>query len=364
MGLIFREILCSVTLESGHGCIYIAMVILWHMVLFYGIICHFYVVWSNTGMKERFIGEIIKERRKELHLTQARLCEGICEPTTISRLENNEQTPSRNTVRALLQRLGLPDDRWYFAAVTGKELELDRLHNEIISYNILYEKADAEEKASIREKAIAAHNELEKISDKDDSISQQLLARSKVIIGKENGEYTKEEKLSLLTDALKITQPGFDISKIDSELFDYDEVKLINHIAIAYSDLGEHDEALNIWKQLLINLERRFDKIVPVRTQQTLILVGYSRELGITGKYAEAIEYAQQGVDICLKYGVYQNLPALLMILAECFYQVGYTEKSKELFTESFYLCKVVRDEVNKKIAADSLKEYFQIQIN
>ncbi|WP_026489502.1 ATP-binding protein [Butyrivibrio sp. XBB1001] len=111
-------------------------------------------------------------------------------------------------------------------------------------------------------------------------------------------------------------------------------------------------------------LERRFDKIVPVRTQQTLILVGYSRELGITGKYAEAIEYAQQGVDICLKYGVYQNLPALLMILAECFYQVGYTEKSKELFTESFYLCKVVRDEVNKNIAADSLKEYFQIQIN
>ena len=167
-----------------------------------------------------------------------------------------------------------------------------------------------------------------------------------------------------MTDALKITQPGFDISKIDSELFDYDEVKLINHIAIAYSDLGEHDEALNIWKQLLINLERRFDKIVPVRTQQTLILVGYSRELGITGKYAEAIEYAQQGVDICLKYGVYQNLPALLMILAECFYQVGYTEKSKELFTESFYLCKVVRDEVNKNIAADSLKEYFQIQIN
>ena len=267
-------------------------------------------------------------------------------------------------MRALLQRLGLPDDRWYFAAVTGKELELDRLHNEIISYNILYEKADAEEKASIRENAIAAHNELEKISDKDDSISQQLLARSKVIIGKENGEYTKEEKLSLLTDALKITQPGFDISKIDSELFDYDEVKLINHIAIAYSDLGEHDEALNIWNQLLINLERRFDKIVPVRTQQTLILVGYSRELGITGKYAEAIEYAQQGVDICLKYGVYQNLPALLMILAECFYQVGYTEKSKELFTESFYLCKVVRDEVNKNIAADSLKEYFQIQIN
>ena len=58
-------------------------------------------------MQEMFIGEVIKQRRKELGLTQEQLCEGICEPITISRMENGKQTPSRNRVIALLQSRGL-----------------------------------------------------------------------------------------------------------------------------------------------------------------------------------------------------------------------------------------------------------------
>ena len=38
-------------------------------------------------MKEVFLGEVIRQRRLELGLTQEELCEGICEPMTISRFE-------------------------------------------------------------------------------------------------------------------------------------------------------------------------------------------------------------------------------------------------------------------------------------
>lgn len=314
-------------------------------------------------MKERFIGEIVKERRLELGLTQAKLCEGICEPITISRLEKNKQTPARNTVKAIFQRLGLPDDR-YFAAVTGKELELDKLYNDIVSYNIQFEKASEEEKRQIREKAINAHTKLEQIIDKDDTISLQLLARSKVIIGTDEGEYLPSEKIILLEEALRLTQPKFEIEDIRAGYYDYDEVKLINHIALVCAENDEHAKAINIWEQLLENVDNRFSNIVPVRTQKSLILVGYSRELGITGKYDKAIKYAQHGVDICIQYGIYQNLPELIMILAECKYQQGKVDESKDLFIESYYLCKVVRDEINRCIALDSLKEYFQISVN
>ena len=57
-------------------------------------------------MKEVFLGEVIRQRRLELGLTQEELCEGICEPMTISRFENGRPTPSRNRINALLQRLG------------------------------------------------------------------------------------------------------------------------------------------------------------------------------------------------------------------------------------------------------------------
>ena len=39
-------------------------------------------------MKNVFLGEYIKQRRLDLGLTQEQLCYGICEPMTLSRLEN------------------------------------------------------------------------------------------------------------------------------------------------------------------------------------------------------------------------------------------------------------------------------------
>ena len=82
-------------------------------------------------MKNVFLGEYIKQRRLDLGLTQEQLCDGICEPMTLSRLENGKQTPSRNRINALLQRLGLPDDR-YFALLSKNELEMEALQKEIV----------------------------------------------------------------------------------------------------------------------------------------------------------------------------------------------------------------------------------------
>lgn len=85
-------------------------------------------------MKNVFLGEYIKQRRLDLGLTQEQLCDGICEPMTLSRLENGKQTPSRNRINALLQRLGLPDDR-YFALLSKNELEMEALQKEIVACN-------------------------------------------------------------------------------------------------------------------------------------------------------------------------------------------------------------------------------------
>ena len=42
-----------------------------------------------------YIGTLIKQRRKELKLTQEQVCSGICDPVTLSRIENGKQTPSK-----------------------------------------------------------------------------------------------------------------------------------------------------------------------------------------------------------------------------------------------------------------------------
>ena len=81
-------------------------------------------------MEQLFIGELIRQRRLELGLKQCELCEGICEPVTMSRLESGKQTPGSNKLRMLMQRLGLPEER-YYALVSKNELRISELQTEI-----------------------------------------------------------------------------------------------------------------------------------------------------------------------------------------------------------------------------------------
>ena len=51
-------------------------------------------------MKNVFLGEYIKQRRLDLGLTQEQLCDGICEPMTLSRLENGKHPVYRDRTYA------------------------------------------------------------------------------------------------------------------------------------------------------------------------------------------------------------------------------------------------------------------------
>ena len=57
-------------------------------------------------MNEFEIGTYIKKRRLELGMSQEKLCEGLCSVPNLSRIENNQQDPSRSLTRQLFERLG------------------------------------------------------------------------------------------------------------------------------------------------------------------------------------------------------------------------------------------------------------------
>lgn len=83
-------------------------------------------------MQNFLLGEYIRQRRLDLGLTQEAVCDGICEPITLSRIENGKQTPSRTRINAILQRLDLTDDR-YYALLSKDELEIDTSIHEMKS---------------------------------------------------------------------------------------------------------------------------------------------------------------------------------------------------------------------------------------
>lgn len=85
-------------------------------------------------MEERFLGEIIREKRLEQGLSLEELSEGICDVSTLSRLETGKQSPTRHKLNRLLQKLGISDDRFelIIPSVSHKTLILYSLARELL----------------------------------------------------------------------------------------------------------------------------------------------------------------------------------------------------------------------------------------
>ena len=313
-------------------------------------------------MQEMFIGEVIKQRRKELGLTQEQLCEGICEPITISRMENGKQTPSRNRVIALLQRLGLPDD-CYFALLNKNELELDKLQKDVASYSIRYRRASNEEKSKAKEDALAAVKRLEDAIEDDDLISQQIVIRSKILLGKDGGEYSFEEKINMLMESIHLTVPRFDLDEIGACLYSYDEIQIINHIACVYSEFEQHRKAVDIYSQLLKYIQKHMELVPSTKSHLPMIAYNYAHELGILKRYEDSIEIAEIGRQVCINYGYYAILPELIAMLAECKHFLGKDKESMSLYRQSYYIYKAIGNERNIAVVLKDVKQYFGVEI-
>ena len=126
-----------------------------------------------------FLGDYIKQRRKDLGLTQMQLCDGICDVTTISRMERGEQTPRHSTVSALLERLGTTYDQ--YVLLSKEEIRIVALQREITAASVQLQQGDESRKSQIHDKMSNLIEELEKVVnsvpiDRTSAIEQYLLS--------------------------------------------------------------------------------------------------------------------------------------------------------------------------------------------
>lgn len=315
-------------------------------------------------MQEMFLGEAIKRRRLEMGLTQEQLSEGICEPITISRLENGKQTPSRNRINALLARLGLPTDR-YYALLSKKELDVEELCSQIATCNIQFLNALEADRPYIRDKGLQMHKKLETLIQKDDILIRQLIIRSQVIIGTENGPYTYAEQSQKLMEAIRLTSPSFNIEEIGMGLYTIDEIKIINQLALIHVHAGEHMDAIEILSQLYKYIWRHFHNIPQVKAYLGIIACNYANELYAIGQHKKALAIAEEGRNICINYGGHQALPELVAVEAKCYHFLEEDdEKSLNLFYQAYYLLKAFGNNKNLENLKRDARELLNIRMD
>lgn len=303
-------------------------------------------------MKTVSISDLIRQRRLALNLTQEQLGEGICEPITISRIENNRQMPSPNKLKALLERLGLPQDK-YYALLREDEQRIANLQDEILACNV--------QEDSVR--GLELLRELEQLAQPEDTLLRQFILRSRVLLGKlEDGQlrqYSTEERMELLLQAIHLTSPRFDLERIEKGLYSMDEVKVINQIALVYSDMGDHKKAIDIYYQLLRYIKQHFKNILQSGGLLPLVACNYARELGIVGRYKDSVEVAMLGWQACIQHGQYCILPSILSIMAENYHHMGMDNESQEYYKQAYYLYKAIGNFSNLQIIKNDAAKFF-----
>lgn len=300
-------------------------------------------------MQNFFLGDYIRQRRLELGLTQEQVCEGICEPITLSRIENGKQTPSRVRINAILQRLDLPDDR-YYALLTKNELEIEALEKEIVACN-----------ATGRvEEGFKQIEKLEAFAEGEPLI-QQFIIRSRLLLEQVEKRYTEQEEIEILTQAIRLTVPDFNTEEIEKKLYTRDEIKIINQIANAYSCAGNQKKAADIFYQLLKYIRKHIKETITSAGVLPMILYNYARVLDLAGRYEEGIEYALETKEVCIKYGHYQYLPRCIEIYGECCYFLGKIEESKKAYRQAYYICEAIGD-VNLEVTKEEAKKYLNLE--
>ena len=282
-------------------------------------------------MKAYNIGLFIKKKREEQHIRQEDLCRGICDKSTLSRIERGKQEPSSGILGVLLQRLGINEDQ--LAVLLGpKDFEISDLQKEIVGLNFQKEYEKAAEKI----------RRLEQLVEPTDKITQQFILRCKALA------YFPEDypaSRDLLLQALSLTLPDFDFDHISDYLLGIEEVKILNQIANSYSEAGDRRFAIHIYRQLFEDPRKRLFNIEAELTLLPLLAYNYSRLLGLERRYEEEIEIATLGQKTCIKYNKCQYLGGLLLNISCALRELGQDKESRSKLIDSFYAYHLMGDE-------------------
>lgn len=237
-----------------------------------------------------------------------------------------------------MQRLGISENRCQIL-IGPQEFAIVELQREIVADNVKHDFSAALQKIERLEALFQPEQQ---------PILQQFVLRVRALAGYEkDGQHFDYDCLTqrrMLKQALELTCAGINLENMRGFLLGEDETKIINQIAITYSEEGKRRQAIEIYRQLIRYVESHFPDCEVRQVMLPLTAYNYSRLLGLERRYEEAIEVAELGRQCCVKYNKCRMLGGLLLNIACCLHELGEDEKSKELLIQSYYVGLAMED--------------------
>ena len=294
------------------------------------------------------LGTVIKNRREELGMTQEDLADGICSVPTLSRIENGERMPTKDHFEMFMQRLGY----------SAMSLDFFTDKQDFQTYEL---------KFKVRQEFVSGNyalagehmRELESALKAPTKIDRQFILLHDALINK--SKYTNGERLEQLEAAIQLTCPKFK-SGVIPKVLSYDEIILLNNIAICNHAQGNTAQAIEILTALKEYFDHHVISVEEALRTQPMILYNLSKYLGLSGRYDECIEICDLGIRIARMTGRCPLLGETLFNRAWALLQRNRAEDrevAKRALKDAIYFSCAIDNQKILKTMQDFYKESF-----
>lgn len=298
-------------------------------------------------------GYIIKSRREELGYTQEELADGICSVPTLSRIENGERMPSKEHFEMLLQRLGY----------SNAELNSFVDEKAFTKHELKFQLRQA---VILKQIDIAAElfEKYKRSVDNPTPIDKQSLILYEILTHPKN--YTLAQRLEPFKEALRFTCPKYEDNSFPA-LLSYEEIILINNIAVAHFYSEEKSKAIDLLSGLKCYYESHVINPEEALRTQPLVLYNLSKYLGLVERYDESIEVSSQGIRLCEETGRCTMLPKLLFNNAWSLIKRGYADDlgtAKRAAKKAYYLAVILKQSKSAELYHSFYVDTFSEEIS
>lgn len=261
------------------------------------------------------------------------MIEGIYKnPESLSRAERGKVTMRDSRLIRLFKKLGIEKCRYNGFVVTDRyeDLELKQQIDILISRNC---DTEAEKKLE----------ELKRRLDLNIAENRRTVQGYEIALGIEKEEKSNEELLkqaeNLLEETYRLRSHGAYRTSMDRE------ASLINLIGIILQELGKKEEAKQLlqsiteaMKKSKVNMKRRSRKYSLLRSNLAI--------------WERSVLMAKENVQFTLECGKLRTLPVDYMTIACALIDnPANKETCRVMIKDVYYLCDLVKNDINKKIA-------------
>lgn len=273
-------------------------------------------------MEKYSIGEIIRHLRKEQHLTQEELADGICSSVTVSRIENGTQMPSDRIINQLLARLG---SDLYQTANTSREKRDLQTEQQLNRIGDAVNSGDFSRAATLLSKI-----ESTAITD---ARTNQLYILLESSIALHDGTIPAQEIIEMLRQGLALTKKDFSFTHFPDVPLTVTEANLLNVLCATYFQNKESAKALALAEALSENLLRHQYAFQNDLELLLNALINLSQLMENEEAYEDALKICEQAVTISKESRCQVMFAELQYFKAKLLLRLGRKEECRELLS-------------------------------